>query len=174
MRIKWQSCNWLLCYHQHLQKQEDSCTIIFQTTLVSVNFNAYIQKKRKRARYASFTLCFSASLNMDWQILLAPTRFFLKKKKTTPASSHQCLVTFPMMPYLWGLPLLKDLCFDRNQLQLTMFQKWSPISQEPVISVQILGKQSFIYKEKINSVEFRRWLKKYKHLLLLKYLHLRQ
>lgn len=81
MRIKWQSCNWLLCYHQHLQKQEDSCTIIFQTTLVSVNFNAYIQKKRKRARYASFTLCFSASLNMDWQILLAPTRFFLKKNQ---------------------------------------------------------------------------------------------
>lgn len=80
MRIKWQSCNWLLCYHQHLQKQEDSYTIIFQTTLVSVNFNACIQKKRKWARYASFTLCFSASLNMDWQILLAPTRFFLKKK----------------------------------------------------------------------------------------------
>lgn len=157
MRIKWQSCNWLLCYHQHLQKQEDSYTIIFQTTLVSVNFNACIQKKRKWARYASFTLCFSASLNMDWQILLAPTRFFLKKKL-----QHHHINVWSL--FLWChtsevFPFWGGSCFDRNQLQLSMFQTWSPISQEPVISVQILGKQSFIYKEKINSVEFRRWLK---------------
>lgn len=142
MRIKCHSCNLtflLPLTPPEMGRQLGYCI----SNSICVNFNAFTQKERGKMHFLpTHFLCISkCTVWSQWIFLVLWDLSY----KGSPAPSR-FLVTFPARPYLSSSPS-RDLHF-RNQLWLTMFQKLSPFSQGPVISVQIWTKLSFICKRR--------------------------